>query len=682
MKAKSWLALGVAMTFCSGFLLTVFLNTQVAQEPHHTYKVLSPKVLEKLAHNKNFNFHIPIQSLEASLIPEDVAEMTHVDVERTELEKFAHQKPKPAKRKWDGKLRTKEEADEAIEESVKKHEEESNPCSSTGRDPGSTRIFKVGKRKDFQSSIADALFTLNMCKNDREHKRYDFYWDETFDKHSSTVEKEREKYLNVNIKEGASLSSIPGARLAIGLKPSLARVHNSCLKLLSPSQCAFTKRAFNFERESNKLHIEDGTKRFIDFAHELSYTQEAQSDWPQLWIFKPQESFLGQGIRLLKVDEEDVRDRSGIGHWAASRFPSGSWTLQEYVRNPALFKGRKFDVRVWSVLMSTEPLRIYTLGHGFPKVSTKLYDPSPEYLEDLCMHIKMPLGPGCKAKSLVSPYPKNTEDGWAKGLEFSPTSPDVNWPSMWTQIEDQVSVVVLAGLSKMKLEEQKIFKDEQKKRDSYRRFVFLSPDFAVDDTGKVFMEEMNTNGFMIGDTYAHFFPAQEETVVVMRLLGADGFPDKWKYKSNAEQVVSAFCDEYHACDQRIRTELARFIDEEMHAEMWKRSFPPREDNWPGFDSVKLFWQKYSKLMREEIDEENDDPTIENLYEPTEMDVATWRFVEWRRGVSLGAEDDTESVKLRKLVKRTCKHCNVIEGEDKQRTDEQQRPWYYEDAYFE
>ena len=45
---------------------------------------------------------------------------------------------------------------------------------------------------------------------------------------------------------------------------------------------------------------------------------------------------------------------------------------------------------------------------------------------------------------------------------------------------------------------------------------------------------------------------------------------------------------------------------------------------------------------EEIDEENDDPTIENLYEPTEMDVATWRFVEWRRGVSLGAEDDTES----------------------------------------
>ena len=86
MKAKSWLALGVAMTFCSGFLLTVFLNTQVAQEPHHTYKVLSPKVLEKLAHNKNFNFHIPIQSLEASLIPEDVAAMTHVDEERTELE--------------------------------------------------------------------------------------------------------------------------------------------------------------------------------------------------------------------------------------------------------------------------------------------------------------------------------------------------------------------------------------------------------------------------------------------------------------------------------------------------------------------------------------------------------------------------------------------------------------------
>ena len=33
----------------------------------------------------------------------------------------------------------------------------------------------------------------------------------------------------------------------------------------------------------------------------------------------------------------------------------------------------------------------------------------------------------------------------------------------------------------------------------FRRFLFLSPDFIVDGKGRVYLEEMNTNGFMPGD---------------------------------------------------------------------------------------------------------------------------------------------------------------------------------------
>ncbi|GMH67024.1 hypothetical protein TrLO_g5362 [Triparma laevis f. longispina] len=671
-----WLALATAITFCSGFMLTVFFHNLGSPNLPSNSKIHlpSPSLLEKLSHNKNLKYHIPIQAFESSLIPEDVREKTHVEEERDELEKFSHQKPEPVKPVWDGKLRTKEEAEALLEEERKKQLDVTSDCAA--KDQNKVRRFKVGKRKDFQSSIADALHTLDMCKNDKEHKGYDFYWDETFDQTADS--KEKKKYLNSNINKGALVSSIPGAREAIGLKPSLARVHNMCLKDLSPSQCAFTKRAFNFKREKDKLHIEDGTRRFLDFANDLIYEQMAQEDWPQLWIFKPQKSFLGQGIKLLKVHEKDVMDKSGISHWASSRFPSGEWTLQEYVRNPALFKGRKFDVRVWSVLMSTEPLRIYTLGHGFPKVSTKDYNPSAEFFEDLCMHIKMPLGPGCKAKHLVRPYPKSTEgDTWTKGLEFREGEKGGHWPSMWTQIEDQVSVVVVSGLSKMKFAEHGIFQDDPKKKDDYRRFVFLSPDFAMDDTGKVFMEEMNTNGFMIGDTYSTFFPAQEQTVTVMRMLGADGFPDSWKYEGSAEETIGAFCaaDFSVRCDEKVKEELRRLIDEEMHAEMWKRSFPPREDSWPGLSNVKSFWNKYSRLMKSELDEENASETVDDgkLYEPTKLDLATWKFIEWRKDVSVGGEEDEESVKLRKIVKRTCKYCNVVVTEEEKSTDE--RVWF-------
>ena len=38
--------------------------------------------------------------------------------------------------------------------------------------------------------------------------------------------------------------------------------------------------------------------------------------------------------------------------------PDGTWTLQEYVMNPAKYGERKFDMRVWAMITSTDPLRI------------------------------------------------------------------------------------------------------------------------------------------------------------------------------------------------------------------------------------------------------------------------------------------------------------------------------------
>ena len=36
---------------------------------------------------------------------------------------------------------------------------------------------------------------------------------------------------------------------------------------------------------------------------------------------------------------------------------------------PMLFKGHKFDLRLWTVLLSVDPLRLHLLGTGIPKVS-------------------------------------------------------------------------------------------------------------------------------------------------------------------------------------------------------------------------------------------------------------------------------------------------------------------------
>ena len=55
-------------------------------------------------------------------------------------------------------------------------------------------------------------------------------------------------------------------------------------------------------------------------------------------------------------------------HSLCRRIPEGSWVLQEYAMNIMTYDGNKFDLRVWAAVTSLDPLRIYLLGTGIPKV--------------------------------------------------------------------------------------------------------------------------------------------------------------------------------------------------------------------------------------------------------------------------------------------------------------------------
>lgn len=137
--------------------------------------------------------------------------------------------------------------------------------------------------------------------------------------------------------------------------------------------------------------------------------------------------------------------------------------MQEYVKHPLLYRGRKFDLRVWAVITSIDPLRIYLLNHAFPKVllilplplsknaKTQNRDPAHPpalalaapaqvstvpYSSDAsivgrhclsspscaCMHVRMPMGEGCDINQLVRPYPPHTDTSlFKRGLRFGPS---------------------------------------------------------------------------------------------------------------------------------------------------------------------------------------------------------------------------------------------------------------------
>jgi len=50
------------------------------------------------------------------------------------------------------------------------------------------------------------------------------------------------------------------------------------------------------------------------------------------------------------------------------------WVLQKYIEKPLLYKQRKFDIRVWTVL--TNDFEIYLYKDGYLRTSSDEYSPS------------------------------------------------------------------------------------------------------------------------------------------------------------------------------------------------------------------------------------------------------------------------------------------------------------------
>ena len=62
--------------------------------------------------------------------------------------------------------------------------------------------------------------------------------------------------------------------------------------------------------------------------------------------------------------------------------------VQKYISNPLLYKGLKFDLRVYVLVAGCDPLRIYIYNEGLVRFATEKYQyPSHENIDNLCMHL-------------------------------------------------------------------------------------------------------------------------------------------------------------------------------------------------------------------------------------------------------------------------------------------------------
>jgi len=97
-----------------------------------------------------------------------------------------------------------------------------------------------------------------------------------------------------------------------------------------------------------------------------------------LWIWKPVSLACGKGIRLF---------RSAVPADAERKLAQKPGVVQRYVDRPMLINGFKFDLRLYVVVTSYDPLRVYLSSEGLVRMATERYSTAPETLRHRTMHL-------------------------------------------------------------------------------------------------------------------------------------------------------------------------------------------------------------------------------------------------------------------------------------------------------
>ena len=105
----------------------------------------------------------------------------------------------------------------------------------------------------------------------------------------------------------------------------------------------------------------------------LSFANKSAANRP-VYIVKPEAGCQGRGIFLTNT-HEDLN-------------PEDHYVVQKYIKNPLLIDDLKFDCRLYVLVLSVDPMRIYLFKEGLARFSTEAYRvPNKKNMNNHYMHL-------------------------------------------------------------------------------------------------------------------------------------------------------------------------------------------------------------------------------------------------------------------------------------------------------
>ncbi|MCL7940260.1 hypothetical protein M8009_08090 [Halomonas sp. ATCH28] len=192
--------------------------------------------------------------------------------------------------------------------------------------------------------------------------------------------------------------------------------------------------------------------------------EAAQADPGQRWILKPTNASKGKGVRVLK----DVAEAP----------LAQDWLVQEYLANPHTIRGHKYVLRLYVLISSLEPLRVYLYRQGFAKLASEPWDP-----EDADNPYSQLTNPDINALNSRAEVP----------VEFIDLDRYRQWlrdqghddATLFARIEDLVALTAISAVDAMRL------RTAEAGADPRGCYELLGLDCLVDDTLKPWILECN-----------------------------------------------------------------------------------------------------------------------------------------------------------------------------------------------
>ena len=209
----------------------------------------------------------------------------------------------------------------------------------------------------------------------------------------------------------------------------------------------------------------------------LELEMEKEED---IWIIKPVSSSQGRGIFLAKKFS-DVSSHLSINKI--------SMIASKYISNPLLIDGYKFDLRIYVLLLSVSPLKIYIYNQGLTRFATEKYDLT-NFSNSKYMHLTNYAVNKENGKFVNNIDPENDGYGskWSlKALSQRLESHGIKFDLIWDKIKDLVVKAILAGSGSINKEMNKTFADGY--HDNC--FELYGFDVLLDDTCQPWLLEIN-----------------------------------------------------------------------------------------------------------------------------------------------------------------------------------------------